>query len=441
MTRTYRKAAVAAAMTVALSLTGCGGGSGGSGNAVAGGVKTSEGDVTLSLNWWGSNTRVQLTEQAIQNFEKDHPNIHVELQYKDWSGYWDQLATLIAGNNAPDVMQMDAQYLASYASQGALYDLSQVGDYLKFDGMTTSLRDMGKFNGIQYAAPISSSQYSVIVNHDVLDKYGLTLPDTSTWTWDEFTDFAKQLWEKSNGEVTGIESIDSELGLSLWARQHGEQLWKDGKIAISEKTLADFLQLTYDWTHNGVSGNANRWIENNNVTGGSDDTDFAKNRQAMKFATATMINSYSKSAGTENMTLEPLPSDTKDAYTYMPAGMYWAISATSEHPAEAAILIDYLLNNEGVGEIFGTERGIPANSAILKKLTAKAEGINKKVLEYAEEYSKTLGEAPSIPPNGASSIRTTMIRYQQDVALGNQSAADAAKAMIAEVQAAIDEAN
>ena len=439
MIRTYRKAAVAATMTVALSLAGCGGGTGGAGNG-AGGVKTSEGDVTLSLDWWGSNSRVKLTEEAVQNFEKAHPNIHVELQYKDWTGYWDQLATLIAGNNAPDVMQMDAQYLSSYASQGALYDLSQVSGYLKFDGMSSSLRDMGKLNGIQYAAPISSSQYSVLVNHDVLDKYGLTLPDTSTWTWDEFNDFAKQVWEKSNGEATGVESIDSEYGLSLWARQHGEKLWKDGKIAISEKTLAEFLQLTYDWTNNGVSGNANRWIANNNTTG-TDDTDFAKNLQAMKFATATSINSYTAATGTENISIEPIPSDTKDAYTYMPAGMYWCISATTEHPAEAAMLIDYLINDEGVGQIFGTDRGVPANNSILKKLSSTADGANRKVLEYAEKYSETLGEAPGIPPNGASSIRNTMMRYMQDVALEKQSPADAAKAMISEVQAALDEAN
>lgn len=108
--------AVIAALVMALS--GCGGSAGeaSSGNR----VKESESQVTISFNFWGSDKRIKASEAAIKDCEAANPSIKVDLQYADWGGYWDKLATSIAGDNVPDVIQMDEQYLASYTSNGSL---------------------------------------------------------------------------------------------------------------------------------------------------------------------------------------------------------------------------------------------------------------------------------------------------------------------------------
>src|SRR5699024_10847892 len=41
--------------------------------------------------------------------------------------------------------------------------------------------------------------------------------------------------------------------------------------------------------------------------------------------------------------------------------MFWAMSSNTKYPEEAAKLIDFLENSPEVAEIFGTDRGIPAN--------------------------------------------------------------------------------
>ncbi|KAB8292872.1 ABC transporter substrate-binding protein [Bifidobacterium avesanii] len=426
-------AAIAAA---AMALAGCG-----AGGDTAGGsdVKLSDEPVTLHIAWWGSDTRVKMTQEAISKFEAANPNIKVETEYKDWSGYWDNLATHIAGGDMPDVIQMDELYLASYASQGTLYDLGKTSEFLDLNQMDSSLRDMGKVDGVQYAAPISTTPMGVLVNNDLLKKLGLTLPDTSKWTWDDMIDFAKQIVEKSNGEVTGIAPLNNGMSLQLWARQNNESLFKDGKVAISEATLTSYLQMAYDWTHGDqIAGTPDRLAENS--AGTVDQGDMAQGKQAMTFTQATQIGTYAKASGAD-MSLVPMPNLGKNAkYGYFKPGMYWAMGGKTEHPAEAAKLIDFLINNEDAIKTLGTDRGLPGNNKLREQLASSATGTDKKALEFPSAIADTIGDAPEITPNGASDLDKTIARYEQQVYFGQKSAADAAKEMTAELQSAIDSA-
>ncbi|KAB8294598.1 ABC transporter substrate-binding protein [Bifidobacterium avesanii] len=428
---------MAAACAMAMALAGCGSGNaGGSG----GEAKAADGPVTLTISWWGSDARLKLTQQAIDAFHVKHPNITVNFEYTDWNGYWDKLATQNAGGEVPDVLQMDEMYLASYASQGSLYDLNKVSDYLDLNQMDASLKGTGQYQGTQYAAPISAVPYAMIVNNDVLDKLGLELPDTNTWTWDDFVAFGRQIVNRSNGEITAAGNMIDSTGLTQWARQHGEDLFKDGKVAISEKTLAGFFQMSYDWTHGDqIGGSADRGAEQ--AAGTQDQSDFARNKQAMVFAQATMITSNAKAAGTDNMSLVPIPSaDQSKKSAYLKPGQYWSISAKSEHPVEAAMLIDYLINDEEAGKILGTERGIPGNNKIRAMLAESTTGTDKKALEFQDVIADKLGDAPEITPNGASDVMNMIKRYGQQVAFEQKTADQVAKEMIAELQSNIDSA-
>ena len=61
---------VAAAVTAAtLMATGCSSG---------GSSSSSNGKVTLNFSWWGDDTRAKVTQDAISQFEKQHPNITIK---------------------------------------------------------------------------------------------------------------------------------------------------------------------------------------------------------------------------------------------------------------------------------------------------------------------------------------------------------------------------
>lgn len=90
------RALAAVAMAAALLATSaCGGDSGG------GGGDSASGEVTLRFNWWGSDTRHKITQQVIDSFQKENPNIKIKGEFGEWAGYWDKLATTVAANDAP----------------------------------------------------------------------------------------------------------------------------------------------------------------------------------------------------------------------------------------------------------------------------------------------------------------------------------------------------
>jgi multiple sugar transport system substrate-binding protein len=124
--------AAAVMAVLAMALTGC-----------SGSTPTAfDGTVTLRFSWWGSDTRHKMTQKLIDAYEAKNPNIKIEGEYGDWSGYWDKLATQVASQDAPDIIQMDAQYLGEYAERGALLELKDV-DLSKFD---QAAADAGKTN-------------------------------------------------------------------------------------------------------------------------------------------------------------------------------------------------------------------------------------------------------------------------------------------------------
>ena len=81
-------------------------------------------EITLRVSWWGSQSRHDLTQQALELYMKNNPHVKIEAEFTDWSGYWDKLATQAAGGELPDIIQMDYSYLSQYASSKQLADLN-----------------------------------------------------------------------------------------------------------------------------------------------------------------------------------------------------------------------------------------------------------------------------------------------------------------------------
>jgi hypothetical protein len=49
----------------------------------------SGGPVTLRVSTWGNDSRVRLTQNAVDAFTAANPDIKVTIENNDWSAYWD----------------------------------------------------------------------------------------------------------------------------------------------------------------------------------------------------------------------------------------------------------------------------------------------------------------------------------------------------------------
>lgn len=429
---------VAVAAVMALSLTACGGNNAAADkdaeSAGSVSVDTSE-PVTLRMTWWGGDGRHERTQEALDLFQEKYPNIKVEPEFSDWSGYWDKLATSTAGGNAPDVIQMDQVYLASYAERGTLADLSALSG-IDTSGINPSVLDMGKTDGGLYGLPISVTGLGVLVNLDKLQELGIEVPDANTWTWDDYGAWTKSITDASGGKVYGSSIGWIEFQLQLFARQNGDQLFDAGNIVIKPETLEKFFQYNLDWVESGAAPNGTVLAERINLP--TDQLDFSIGNAATIFVPSTTITTYTKAMNDANLALLKLPANagTSSGWEYLKPGMYWSASAKSEHPEEAALLINFMVNDPDAAKILGVERGIPSNSSALDAVRDTLTESELKAVDFAE--SLELGPAPSIVPNGASEIQDVLQRYALEVVLGSKTPAEAAAALIAEIETSIE---
>lgn len=430
--REIPRRAILFGVPAALALSACSGDGGGS-------TELSSEPVTLRFTWWGSDARHQRTQQVIKLFEAKHKNITVKGEFKEWNGYWDSLATTAAAQEAPDVIQMDELYLASYAERGALLDLGTVRDHLDTGAIDGQVLATGKVENTQYAVPTGLTVYSMVVNTDLLDRFGIELPDDDTWTWDDLKEIGGQVSKAGGGQVTGVQSWGFDMGgLNIWTRQSGGRLFgDDGSVAVRPDVLADYWSYLVELARAGVAPSPAVTVER--ATASLDQSGTATNSSAFGTWWNTQLTSLAAASG-QNLKLLKLPgeADAKQRGAFLKPSMYWSIFSRSKHPAEAALLVDFLANSEDAAGVMLTDRGVPVNKAIREAIQPKLDPTDQAAAEYLGGVK--VSKPPRVTPNGASNIEKILQRHTEQVLFGQTKPEQAAQSFITELQSEIDAA-
>jgi multiple sugar transport system substrate-binding protein len=436
------RGAVFLTAATALVLGACGGDDSGTEDTASGDeapseeTEPSDDAVTLRFTWWGGDERHARTQEVIELFEEEYPNISVQGEFKDWNGYWDSLATTVAANDAPDIIQMDELYIASYAESGVLLDLNTVSEHLDTSNFDENALATGVVEGASYAIPVGLTAYSMVANLDLLDEYGVEPPDDSTWTWDDLKEIGTQISDASGGEVTGVQSWGFDIGgVNIWARQAGASLYDaDGNVALPPSVLAEYWTYLVELAEDGAAPDPTVSVER--ATQGLSESGTATNTSVFATWWNTQLTSLAAASGSQ-LALVQLPGESQDgpAVYYKPS-MYWSIAAGTDHPAEAALFLDFLANSETAADVLKTDRGVPANEQIRAFLSDQLEETDQAAIAYLDEVN--VGETPRVTPNGASDVESILQRYTEQVLFGQMAPEDAAQSFIDELQAEID---
>jgi multiple sugar transport system substrate-binding protein len=427
-----RLAAVAAAAAL---LTACGSGSGaGNGAAASSGSQLSKGPVTLQMVWWGNDARAQATQSAIAAFEKKYPNITVQTQSLPYDGYHDKLSTQIAANDAPDVMQLQGEFMTQYGNQGALLPLTNV----KTDKLDPGTLKNGNIDGHQVAVPTGLSTLAIVADPALFQQAGVAMPNDETWTWDDFAKVAKEISDKSGGKVRGTKSLGWDVTeAETWVQQRGHYLFtKDGKVGASTDDIASLYTFAKKLVDSGAAPSASESQEQ--LTLAPEQSGVATGRYAMQLDGVSNFPALQNAAG-GGLKLLRLPSKTGkkgDAHMSFVASQYWAASSRTKHPAEAQALIDFLSNSVDAGKILGVSRSTPANSAVRDAVAPSLTGADKDVTDYMTEVSKEV--VPTfLAPAGAATFTANFQRYTMEVLFGRQTPTDAAKGLLDETKSGL----
>lgn len=362
-------------------------------SAEASGTTSGE-PVELKFSWWGGDTRHAATEEAIKAFEAKYPNIKVTPEYGAWTGWEEKQSLNILGGNAADVMQINWNWIESYSQGGKSFaNLEDYSDVLDLTQFTPESLNLCKVDNKLMAVPISLTGRLFYWNKTAFDEVGVAIPtdlDSLYAAGEAFKAKDPDMYPLALGEydrmILMVYYLESKYGKN-WvedgAINYTEDEVKDGMdfiTGLETKHVIPTLATIQGDMADSLDKNA-KWID------GKYAGIFEWDSSASKFKKA-LEGSVNK-PGQEFVVGDFVKmGDNNGGFTKI--SMAFAVSANSQHPKEAAMLINFLLNDEEGVKISSTERGIPCSAAGLKILEDNKLGdpltieANTKVMEYSK---------------------------------------------------------
>ena len=416
-----------AAAATTMGLGACApGSSGGSGSQGGGGG----GGTNLALAFWGNPTRNKNTQAEIDAYMKANPGVTISGQPGEFNTYWDKLATQTAGGNAPDIIQMDMNYISEYGSRGALLDLSKV-DVSKFVEGTV---DSGKINGKLVGINAGINSAIIFASPKVFEKAKMDLPDDKTWTWDQLIEFSAEVASKAGASFGLASLLQSDALFGTFVRQHGKELFTENGLGFD---VAE-AQAWYDLMLKGQKAKAFGTPEQ-----ASEEQPKPLDQSAIVVGTAAMqayntnqLEAVSAAAGQQLKILRgaSLAGKATERKTWYKASMLWSASAKTKNPDAAIAWINWFANSPEAANIDLAERGIPPNAEVLAAVKPKLSPAQQTVAKYISDIKSEVATTPIAPPPGGGTIATVLFRHGIDVLFGKTSSADGAQKFVDELK-------
>ncbi|PUB24116.1 carbohydrate ABC transporter substrate-binding protein (CUT1 family) [Promicromonospora sp. AC04] len=415
---------IAAAAVLPLVVAGCSaGGTGGEGDTVV-----------LDFAWWGDTTRAERYEEAVALFEEQNPGVEVRTNFAAWGDYWSARNTEAASGSLPDVIQMDVAYLAEYGTAGRVAPLDEhIGAEIDTSALPEGLVESTQLDGQTYAIPTSTNTLATIVNTDLLADLGVEAPEGDL-TWDEYDAFLADVAQAGAGQdpvVHGSVDYTQILWLfQIWLGQQGKTLFADGSLGFTEEDLAQWWGRAAPLHEDGTFLPAERLDQLEGVDA------MGVLETASEISWDNFLVRFSEGADGANLTMLPPPADDPEQRgLFLKPSLMLSMAAGSEHPEEAAALIDFITNDPQVGEIFGISRGVPASSTALEGF--EPEGLDAQVVDYEAGLEPYLTSAAPPPVAGFGTVEAAFVRIDGDLAHGALTLDEAVEQFFAEAESAL----
>ena len=226
--------ASAGAVSLSAALAACGGDGKGGSTSAAAAVSQADIDKAMStateLTFW---TWVPDIAQEVALFEKKYPAVKVKVVNAGQGGpeYTKLRTVLQAGTGAPDVAQIEFQYIPTFTITDSLLDLRPYGAAaLKDKFVDWTWAQVSGPNGEVWAIPQDTGPMGMLYRKDIFDQNGIQVPKT----WDEFAAAARKL-HAANPKVylTNFASSQPAAWHGLLWQAGGKPYVKSGKSTIA----------------------------------------------------------------------------------------------------------------------------------------------------------------------------------------------------------------
>ena len=328
--------------------------------------------VTLTMSWWGGESRHNAYQEALKAFSAEHTNITVNPTFAAWSGWEDTMSTKFAGGVAEDVCQINWNWLYNYSGNGQTFlDLNSVTDYLDMSQWDDAKLGACNVANAQQCVPISMTGRIFYWNMTTFNKAGITeVPATE----DDLFAAGKAFQEKLGDDYYPLHlgAYDRMILMVFYLESKYGKDWADpvtSTLNYTEDEIAEGLAFIKSLVDNHVMMNLKTYYSANSDTATHQSNEWITGKIAGIFEWDSAASKYSSALDDSNkdgftVGEEIKFGDNNGGFSKVSMGL--AITKTCKNVAEAATLINFLLNEEKGASIMGSECGIPASKAGLK---------------------------------------------------------------------------
>ncbi|HUQ98775.1 MAG TPA: sugar ABC transporter substrate-binding protein [Gemmatimonadaceae bacterium] len=152
----------------------------------------SAGDRT-TLRIWAMGREGEVLSQLTPGFEKEHPNVHVEVQQIPWTAAHEKLLTAYVGDATPDIAMLGNTWVPEFVALNALAPLDGYASRskeIRRDDFFPGIWKTNVVNGKTYGIPWYVDTRLIFYRSDLLEKAGYKeFPKT----WAEWTTAMKKI--------------------------------------------------------------------------------------------------------------------------------------------------------------------------------------------------------------------------------------------------------
>lgn len=387
-TSTRRRVAIgiAAAVGVALLASGCStspsGGSAGSSTSYKAPDKSLSANITYGV--W-DQTQVKAIDANIAGFNKEYPNIKVNVNVTPYADYFTKLQTQASSSTLPDLFWLNGPNFQLYASNGKVEPITGEvkAGAIKLSNYSSALDDLYSLNGVQYGVPKDFDTIGVWVNKALFAEAGVALPKDG-WTWSDFQTAAKTISEKlkSKGVYGGAGGMDGQTTYyNTIFQAGGDVISSDGKKSGYDSTAAqsgiDF------WTQLIASGGSPTIQQLTDTTA---DQWFTSGKLAMYWGGSWARTEVGSSPIAKDVQVYPLPVGKTQATVIH--GVSNVVAASSKNKAAAQALQVYLASKAAQTQQGNMGAVIPAFTGTQTAFASSEPGVNLQVFLDAVKYAK-----------------------------------------------------
>lgn len=399
-------------MVFAIVLVACGGNDEVKDNDESENNNNDNGDqVTLRMAWWGDQGRADYTQEVIDLYMEENPNVNIEPEFAGWDDYWQRLAPQASAGELPDIIQMDLSYITQYAENNQLADLTDfIGNEIDVTNIADTIVSGGTVGDGIYGFNAGVNSVGFQYNPATLKEIGYdAIPED--WTWDDYKEMGDKAAEAGIFFDTGMQA---DVFFNYYLRTQGKRLYAEDGSGLGyddDQLFIDFFKMMEEQIKSGAMPKP----DDLNQNAGIEDSPVVKGEAVGVWQWSNQFTGL-QSVAEDELQFSPMPGPNASDGLFLKPSMFWSVAENSKHKEIAADFVGFFVNNLEANQVIKGERGVPGSSEVKEDLKEVLTDEETKVfdyIEYSEENSTPMG-APD--PAQAGEIIDLLDRIGEEIA-------------------------